>query len=127
MDHQQWLIALDMLPISEVMFAQKSSSTNSESGIDWILYDVYKIASDFPLEISIYGLIFSKNTTIESNEAFEFPEQRLEIDAKFLSKSTRDDLKGVQLKCGFVVCIAIALFIINLHMLFINVKMCFGH
>lgn len=104
MDHQQWLSALNMLPISEAMFAKKFQTTGTDSNIDWILFDVYKIAPDFPLEVSIFGYIFNANAILYANNQSEFPHQRLQITAKFLSKSARDDLKGLHLKCGLVVC-----------------------
>lgn len=91
---------LDMLPISDVIFAKKNPNASS-CGIDWILYDVYKIAHDFPLEISTYGHIMSNN---EAKEAIKYPYQQLKIMDKFLSKSTRDDLKGLKLTCARVVC-----------------------
>lgn len=95
MDRQQWLSALNMLPISESMFAKKFENIDTGSSINWVLFDIYKIAAHFPLEVSIYGYIFSET---------EYPTQRLQITDKFLSKSTRDDLKGLQLKCGLAVC-----------------------
>lgn len=87
-----------MLPISDVIFAKKFQNANS--GIDWVLYDVYKIASDFPLEVSTYGHIFDN----EVNTAIKYAYRRLKITNKFLSKSTRDDLKGLKLTCARVVC-----------------------
>lgn len=96
-----------MLPISDVIFAKKLHDTNS--GIDWILYDVYKIATDFPLEISTYGHIYDN----EVATAIKFPYQRLKITEKFLSKSTRDDLKGLKLTCARVVCIHILLLLLE--------------
>lgn len=98
-NQQKWLGTLDMLPISDAIFAKKYHVANS--GIDWILYDVYKIASDFPLEISTFGHILDN----EVNTAMEYESQRLRTANKFLSKSTRDDLKGLQLTCARVVCI----------------------
>lgn len=98
-NQQEWLSTLDMLPISDAIFAKKYNVANS--GIDWILYDVYKIASDFPLEISTFGHIFDN----EVNMAMKYRSQRLRIANKFLSKSTRDDLKGLKLTCARVVCI----------------------
>lgn len=98
-NQQEWLSTLDMLPISDAIFAKKYDVANS--GIDWILYDVYKIASDFPLEISTFGHILDN----EVNTAMKYESQRLRIANKFLSKSTRDDLKGLKLTCARVVCI----------------------
>lgn len=104
MDRQQWLSALNMLPISESIFVKKFQNIDTGSNINWILFDVYKIAADFPLEVSIYGYIFNE-TIINSTNNEHSTQQRLQITDKFLSKSTRDDLKGLQLKCGLAVCI----------------------
>lgn len=88
-----------MLPISDVIFAKRYNA--NACGIDWILYDVYKIAHDFPLEISTYGHIIWNN---DDERAIKYPYQQLKITDKFLSKSTRDDLKGLKLTCARVVC-----------------------
>lgn len=113
-NHQQWLSKLDMLPISEAMFAKRFKS-NSELLIDWILFDVYKIAASFPLVVSVYGFIHSNKTGVFKGD--EFPtsnqltqntiDQRIQITDKFQSKSVRDDLQGLKLKCGLVVCILV--------------------
>lgn len=89
-----------MLPISNAIYA-KNLTTDSNSNIDWILFDVYKIAPDFPLEVSIYGHISTENQT--SNNIVP---ERFKLADKFLSKSTRDDLKGLELTCGLGVCIS---------------------
>lgn len=85
-----------MLPISEAIFAKKFHRSNSD--IDWILFDVYKIAPDYPLEVSVYGYTFDVST-------MPFHGDRIEITEKFRSKSARDNLKGLTLTCGLVVCI----------------------
>lgn len=87
-----------MLPNSDVTFAKKFY--NSNSNIGWTLYDIYKIASDFPLEISTYAHILVDEATTPVKYTF----QRLKIMDKFFSKSTRDDLKGLKLRCARVVC-----------------------
>lgn len=90
-----------MLPISNVIFA-KSYTNESNSNIDWILFDIYKIATIFPLEVSIYGYIFLENTLGDDKNqtSNRFASERFMLADKFLSKSTRDDLKGLQLTCG---------------------------
>lgn len=72
----------------------------------WILYDVYKIAPHFPLEISIYGYLFNENNTMNvENAIYQTAEtQRIRISDKFSSKSVRNDLKGLKLRCGLGVC-----------------------
>lgn len=91
-----------MLPISEAMLA-KDVRNNSDANIDWILFDVYKIAADFPLQVSVYGYIFdgyNENDVVAEDSKHE----RIKVTDKFRSKSTRDDLMGLKLKCGLVVC-----------------------
>lgn len=112
-----------MLPISDVIFAKKSQDSNSGDGgigigIEWILYDVYKIASDFPLEISTYGHIFDN----EVNTPMKYAQQRLKITNKFLSKSTRDDLKGLKLTCARVVCVYIIFFVFRFSFVCIKLR-----
>lgn len=103
MDKLVWLSTLDMLPISEAMFAKKFH--NSNSSVDWILFDVYKVASDFPLQVSTYGYIFNKSTNIDSNPTNLRDCDRLRTTDKFRSKSVRDDLQGLKLTCGKAVSI----------------------
>lgn len=82
-----------MLPISDVIFAKRLHNANF-CDIDYILYDVYKISTDFPLEISAYGHIILNDEAANA----------IKIMDKFLRKSTRDDLKGLKLTCARVVC-----------------------
>lgn len=96
-----------MLPLSEVKFAKSMSNDSASMFMDWILFDVYKIAPDFPLEVSVYGYVFNKNTIDYENLAKpqDAIYERIKITDKFQSKSTRNDLMGLKLKCGLVVCI----------------------
>ncbi|XP_031620817.1 glutamate receptor ionotropic, delta-2-like isoform X2 [Contarinia nasturtii] len=92
-----------MLPISEAMFAKRFRNI-SDPAIDWILFDIYKIAPHFPLEVSIYGHVFNKNTIINVNADNKMTKtQWIQVTDKFTSKSNRDDLMGLQLKCGLVI------------------------
>lgn len=81
------LESLDILPLSE-MVVVKFESPNSK----YSFLNVYKVAKNFPIDISHLGTAeVSKRST------------NLELDEKFLSKSTRKDLKGIQLQCALVV------------------------
>lgn len=95
-----------MLPISEVIFAYRHVNSFDDN-IDWILYDVYKIASQFPLEMLMYGNIFNKFALNDRDQrcSADCTQNCIVIEKKFLNKSIRDDLKGLKLKCGLVVCI----------------------
>lgn len=62
----------------------------------WLLYDIYKLASNFSVEISLFG-------TIPTGNRSEFV--NLKLTEKFQRKSTRLDLKGIHLNCGLVVSI----------------------
>lgn len=104
-DNQQWLSTLDMLPVSDAVYA----TPNSNETIDWTLFDVYKIAPHFPLEISIFAYVFN-SIEVEAKEGknpLEWARARISVTAKFQSKSTRNDLKGLKLKCGLVVSISV--------------------
>lgn len=97
-----------MLPVSDAIYAMCFSNTMDNSTvavIDWILFDVYKIASHFPLEVSVFAFIL--NSTVvnahEFDDPVEWAQQRVNVMAKFQSKSTRDNLQGLRLKCGLVV------------------------
>lgn len=89
-----------MLPISQVIFTQmKNDST-------WILYDVYKVAPHFPLEISVFGYILPRENALEFDigcAAQQKYHSRVQVVDKFQSKSTRNDLKGLKLMCGLVI------------------------
>lgn len=105
MDDQAWLITLDMLPVSDVIYAIPNTNNKWNSTIDWIFFDIYKIAPNFPLEISIFAFIYNSNA-VEIDEydcPWKWAWQRVSVTPKFQSKSTRDDLKGLQLRCGLVV------------------------
>lgn len=93
-----------MLPISEAMIAKRFKA-NSKLIINWILFDVYKIAANFPLEVSVYGFIYTEKGAITNNKSTQNAIERIQITDRFQSKSVRDDLQGLKLKCGLVVCI----------------------
>lgn len=104
---------LDILPVSELVYAKRYYNI---SHIKWLLYDVYRIASNYPLIISLLGTISEKDNIInndtnenaecvDSDKILEMMNVELKITDKFQSEVTRKDLQGVQLKCGFVVCI----------------------
>lgn len=76
------------MPISEVLVVQSNLSSDK-----YVFIDVYKIAKNFPLEISVFGFAdISTNST------------ELQLTQKFLTKLTRKDVHGVQLRCALVVC-----------------------
>lgn len=90
-----------MLPISEAMFAKKFP--NNDQSIDWILFDVYQIAPNYPLKVSTYGYIFREGASNYTDNKPDGSSQHLQTTAQFLNKSIRDDLNGLQLVCGLVV------------------------
>lgn len=91
-----------MGPISEVIFAKHWINSYN---VEWILFDVYKIALHYPLEVSKFGIVLAEisDTAVEYQCPLDWLNQRLKIAKKFQSKSTRNDLKGLKLKCGLVV------------------------
>lgn len=78
------LTTLDILPISKVIVAKRSSNP----GIEWIRFDVYRLGvGDYGLEWSRLDTISRNNVTVSQN----FPPSR------------RLNLKGVSIICGLVV------------------------
>lgn len=78
------LTTLDILPISKVIVAKRS--TNPE--VEWILFDVYRLGiGDYGLESSRLGLISPVNGAVSRDF---IPIRRL-------------NLKGVSIICGLVV------------------------
>lgn len=82
-----------------------NNNINMTAAIDWILFDVYKIASHFPLEVSVFAFVFGSTevSALEFENSWSWAQRRVNVTAKFQSKSTRDDLQGLKLKCGLVV------------------------
>lgn len=60
-----------------------------------LFFDVYKIASNHSLEISLLGRI--ENIT----DSFD---NKLKINEKYNRNTLRRKLCGLELRCGFVVC-----------------------
>lgn len=91
---------MDILPISEVIFAKKLNSDI----IQWQLFDLYKIASDFPLKVLPFGTL--EISTVDGNECeAEIPsESILKVTARVTTGSRRKDLEGLKIPCGLVVC-----------------------
>lgn len=84
----QQLAALKLLAISDAIYALRRNS----STIQWKLFDVYQIAPDYPLEISLFADLF------ECNETGNYV---LAVADKFSTNRTpRDNLKGLKLTCG---------------------------
>lgn len=91
-----------MLPVSDAIYAMRYGPA---AVIGWILFDVYKIASQFSLEVSVFAFILSsiEVNALEFDDPVEWAQQRVNVMEKFQSKSTRDNLQGLKLKCGLVV------------------------
>lgn len=89
-----------MLPVSESVYTERHINMSDES-VDWILFDVYKIAPNFPLEISELGRISDEKSIADYDVATTY----MEVGSRFYNKSSRDDLKGLKIKCGLVVSI----------------------
>lgn len=98
-DHLQ---ALNMLPISRVMVAKRSSASEFE----WILFDVYRLGvGDYGLELNRLGFISPINATGTScarEERDDKSKEIFQVSGNFQS-SRRRNLKGVSIICGLVV------------------------
>lgn len=98
------LSVLNMLPISKVILAKRSS----DSRYDWILFDVYRLGiGDYGLELTRLGFICEWNSTMAARatavQAQSSERRRMyQVSGNFLS-SRRRNLKGVSIICGLVV------------------------
>lgn len=71
-----------MLAISEVIYAKRNK-------LNWILFDIYKIASDFPINVSVFGAI----NGIE----------QVQLLMAATTGSRRRNLQGLIIPCGLAV------------------------
>lgn len=102
MEHLEWLHQLDMLPVSESVYGkQLMNAPEEKSSTEWQLYDVYKIAPQYPLAVSKLGRIFGETPDYEREHWS--PLDYMKVQPRFYNKSSRDDLQGLKLKCGLVV------------------------
>lgn len=76
------------MPISEVMVVQLDVPSAK-----YVFTDVYKIAKNDPLQLSVFGFADILRNSSE-----------LQVTQKFLSKLTRKNFRGIQLRCALVVC-----------------------
>lgn len=102
MKHQEWLETLNMLPISHFVYTKRNMNMNDEI-VDWSLFDVYRVAPQFPLEIRKFGHIFNESTNADYTAATGSPSKYIDVDKIFYNKSSRDDLKGLKIRCGLAV------------------------
>lgn len=104
MEHLEWLQQLDMLPVSELVYGkQLINAPANASFADWQLYDIYKIAPQYPLAVSTLGRVFGETPTPDYEREHWSPLDYMKVQPSFYNKSSRDDLQGLKLKCGLVV------------------------
>lgn len=91
------------------MHLSNTMDNSTNAVVDWILFDIYKIASHFPLEVSVFAFILSSTevNAHEFDDPVKWARQRVHVTAKFQSKSTRDNLHGLKIKCGLVVSVVL--------------------
>lgn len=77
-----------MLPVSEVILAQRSSAQDK-----WILYDIYKMAPNHKLEVHLFGWIEVAQQTFKQFEIIE----------EYFRTLARRDMEGLKLLCGSTV------------------------
>lgn len=99
------LQTLDILPISEVLVGRCGASK-------CLLFDVYKIAADFPLEIALFGTI----NFVPSKDS------EILVEPKFLSKLTRKNFRGFALRCILVVRSLSHLVDLIVNLIFLNIE-----
>lgn len=94
------LDTLDIFPISEVIYAKR---IRNETLVNWLLYDVYKVAPNYPLQVSLFAHLMAEEYLEDDSLNATCPmnrNARVILAEKFLRKSTRDDLQGLRIKCG---------------------------
>lgn len=79
---------LDMLPNSEVVLAQFDAQENK-----WTLYDVYKVAPNHTLDMSMLGWLNGRTNGKNS----------LQLNGGSHKMIARKNLKGLRLRCGSLV------------------------
>lgn len=101
------MATLKLWPISDVKYAiNQTNGTEAQ----WKLFDIYKIGEDFSLEIFVFGFIVADDFTELIPKTVSTEEHRFRMTELFLSKSIRNDLKGLKLTCGLVASIQFEVF-----------------
>lgn len=93
-----FLDQLDILPNSEAVLAQHESQENN-----WTLYDIYKVAYNHTLEMSVLAWINGKTNGETWSLAFG-----VRTNGKFHRTAIRKNLNGLRLRCGFLVSVILA-------------------
>lgn len=85
---------LDMLPNSDVILARFDAQENK-----WTLYDVYKVAPNHPLRVSVFGWIDDQTNGKNccASNGLRFSE---EFVGKMTRAKNRKNLQGIRLRCG---------------------------
>lgn len=82
---------LDMLPNSEVVLVRFDAQENK-----WTLYDVYKVAPNHPLKVSVLGWING-----QTNGQNGCAQNGLRLNEEYAGKTkARKNLQGLRLRCG---------------------------
>lgn len=74
----------EVLAISEVIYAFRTGHPSNQ----WQLFDLYKVASDFPMNLSPFGSVNGTN---------------LQLYMRPTTGSRRKDLQGLRVPCAVVV------------------------
>lgn len=85
---------LDALPNSDVTLARLDSLK-----IRWTLYDVYKVAPNHSLEMSVLGWI-----NVQTNDRNCGMANGVQLNDAFHRASARKNFKGINFRCGSLVC-----------------------
>lgn len=83
---------LNVLPNSDVVLVCFDAQENK-----WILYDVYKVALGYALEVSVLGWING-----QTNDE-HLSEDGFQLNREYHNINSRKNLKGVHLPCGSLV------------------------
>lgn len=86
---------LDTLPNSDVTLARFDSLANQ-----WTLYDIYKVAPNHSLDVSVLGWI-----NVQTNAGNCGWANGVQLNDAFHRASARKNFNGINFRCGSLVCV----------------------
>lgn len=84
------ILSLEILTISEVILVKRMKTA------EWTFIDLYKIAPNFPFNISLFG-------TIQPERGEDRNSSAINLIARATSASRRKNMQGLVIPCGLAV------------------------